>query len=134
MRLMMPKTKRTLHGIGVDVVALSRVKDFFEKHRKNLDKILTRKEQRKLKAAPDSNRMLAYLFSAKEAVFKSLDLDWLGIEGFRMIEIEPPLNNEHLGRATLSGKMKKKVARRLREWVLYFLEVDDCVIAKAFSF
>lgn len=130
----MTTDKRSLQGIGVDVVALSRVEDFFEKHRESLDKILTSKECSKLESDPNPARMLAYLFSAKEAVFKSLNLNWLGIEGFRMIEIELPGENENLGHATISGKMKEEVAGRLNESLLQFLEMDGFVITEALSF
>ena len=130
----MRKIKSSPEGIGVDIVSLSRVNDFLTKHRASLGKILSPKER--LKVEEDSNpaRILAYFFSAKEAVFKSLDLEWLGIEGFRMIEIDLPAGDETPGRARLSGLMKEKVKSRLKEWHLQFLELNGFVVAQALGF
>lgn len=130
----MPGTQKSPKGIGVDVVALSRMKDFWKRHSASLSKILTSEERRAVEKDPDPPRRLAYFFSAKEAVFKSLDLEWLGIEGFRMIKISIPSDEEKLAQARLSGKMKARVGKRLREWRLQFLEADGFVIAQAMSF
>ena len=130
----MRKIKKSPEGIGVDIVSLSRVDDFLTKHRASLGKILNPEERLKVEKSSNPARILAYFFSAKEAVFKSLDLEWLGVEGFRMIEINLPQNEEAPGRARLSGLMKEKVKSRLKEWHLQFLEFNGFVVAQALGF
>ncbi|GEM_PF-2052174 len=121
-------------GVGVDVVAISRTDDFYRKHRDSLRKILNDPELKQVEDSGSPARMLAYFFSAKEAVFKSLDQNWLGVEGFRMIEIGLPSEHEMFGAAKLSGVMKEKAAGRIHEWRVQFLETDDFVISQAIAF
>ncbi len=130
----MRKMKNSPEGIGVDIVSLSRVDDFLKKHRASLGKILSPEERIKVENASNPARILAYFFSAKEAVFKSLDLDWLGVEGFRMIEIIIPEKEEEPSRARLSGLIHEKVNARLKEWHLAFLEFNGFIVAQAIGF
>lgn len=116
------------------MVAFSRAEDFYHQHHDSLGKILNPKEEEALKKSVNPGRLLAYLFSAKEAVFKSLDLNWLGVEGFRMIEVDLSSEEEKFSEARLSGILKEKVAGRFCEWHLNFFEVRDSVIAQAISF
>ena len=116
------------------MVAFSRTEDFYVKHRDSLGKILNPEEQEALKNSHNPSKLLAYFFSAKEAVFKSLDQDWLGVDGFKMIKIDLPREEEALSGASLSGVMKEKTGGRLQEWHLSFLEVNNSVIAQAVSY
>ena len=130
----MLERKNSPKGIGVDVVAFSRTEDFYAKHQDSLGKILNPEEQEALKNSRNPSKLLAYFFSAKEAVFKSLDQDWLGVDGFKMIKIDFPREEEALAGASLSGVMKEKTGGRLHEWHLSFLEVNNTVIAQAVSY
>ncbi|MBI4398507.1 MAG: 4'-phosphopantetheinyl transferase superfamily protein [Candidatus Omnitrophica bacterium] len=123
-----------LCGIGVDMVSLSRAGDFYRRHRESLKKILCGSELKQMEQSRSPERLFGWLFAAKEAVFKSLDAEWLGIDGFRMIEVRLPSTPKGFGRARLKGSMAERVSSRMKVWRIYFLETAHCVIAQAMAF
>ena len=121
-------------GVGIDVVSFSRVREFYEKHSDQLRKILSGPELEKIKSDPNPPEALAFSFSAKEAVFKSLDLDWLGVEGFRMIQVYSTPDRRK-ARAEVSGLLARKLNGRLKRWEIDFEAVErQFVIARCIAF
>ena len=118
-----------IKSVGVDVVSLARVRTFWMRHHDRLGKILTPVEEKFLQHKAEPWRGLARLFSAKEAVFKSLNLPWFGIDGFRMIEVSLGSCLTLPAQAKLSGILKKQVKGRLSRWSVQFIELKEHVIA-----
>lgn len=64
-----------IHGIGTDIVAVSRLEAFYERHgERSLEKLLTPAEREEFARLPESGRarFLAKRFAAKEAFGKAL--------------------------------------------------------------
>ncbi len=79
-----PRTKKSvpgLVGIGIDLLALERARDLLKRHGNSfLRRILSPSELKK--KPPYSALQLAKYFTAKEAFFKSSDLNWTDLRGF----------------------------------------------------
>lgn len=76
-----------IHGIGTDIIEVSRIAANIQKHgQKFLDKVFTKEEQAYCLSFRESNRNFAGRFAAKEAIVKALGtglshgLNWLDIE------------------------------------------------------
>jgi len=130
----MNQSNSTPQGVGVDIISKTRIKDFMNRHRSRLTKILTEKEEHEMNASSDPVRFLAYLFSAKESVFKSLNLAWFGIDGFRLIEVDMVDIEAQQATASLSGVIQEQVQDRISASKVLFSEKDDFVIARAASY
>ena len=62
-----------IHGIGTDIVAVSRLADLYERHgERGIDKLLAPAERADCRASPDRGSFLAKRFAAKEALGKAL--------------------------------------------------------------
>ena len=64
-----------IHGIGTDIVAVSRLGEFYARHgERSLDKLLTLAEREEFARLPEAGqtRFLAKRFAAKEAFGKAL--------------------------------------------------------------
>ncbi len=62
-----------IHGIGTDIVAVSRLTSMWERHGERIvDKLLAPCEREGFAGAPDKGRFLAKRFAAKEAFAKAL--------------------------------------------------------------
>ncbi|MBI3316402.1 MAG: 4'-phosphopantetheinyl transferase superfamily protein [Candidatus Omnitrophica bacterium] len=85
----MPRNKGKLLGIGIDLIAISRARDFLSSHRDFIyQRFLSRQEAQRLGCARKlTPSLFSRMFSAKEAYFKSLNEKWLGLGGFRSIEV-----------------------------------------------
>jgi phosphopantetheinyl transferase (holo-ACP synthase) len=70
-----------LVGIGIDLLALDRARDLLKRHGNSfLNRILSPVEIKRKPAY--SALQLAKYFTAKEAFFKSSDLNWTDLRGF----------------------------------------------------
>ncbi len=74
-----PKT----FSVGIDLVRVNRVKSWLSRSR--LVRVLTPRESAKF-GRPAALKLARYL-AAKEAFFKASGCAWLGIEGFKQIEV-----------------------------------------------
>ena len=80
----MPSVKLRVRGVGIDLVSIPRMRKFVQTHGKKAAELLdSSSSSRSL-----SVKRLARLFAAKEAVFKALGRSWMGIEGFRDIQVQ----------------------------------------------
>jgi holo-[acyl-carrier protein] synthase len=62
-----------IHGIGTDLVAIERMREFWERHgERALEKLLAPEERAACRASNDPGRILAKRFAAKEALGKAL--------------------------------------------------------------
>lgn len=62
-----------IHGIGTDIVAVTRLRSMWERHGEHvLEKLLAPVERDDFARAPDKGRFLAKRFAAKEAFSKAL--------------------------------------------------------------
>ncbi len=61
-----------IHGIGTDIVAVSRMADYWARHgERGLEKMLAPEEREACRGSPDPARFLAKRFAAKEALGKA---------------------------------------------------------------
>ena len=61
-----------IHGIGTDIVAVSRMADYWARHgERGLEKMLAPDEREACRGSPDPARFLAKRFAAKEALGKA---------------------------------------------------------------
>ncbi len=62
-----------IYGIGTDLVAIGRMREFWERHgERALEKLLAPEERAACRASSDPGRFLAKRFAAKEALGKAL--------------------------------------------------------------
>ncbi len=91
--------------LGVDLVEYKKAKKFYTAHQNRLESFFAPSEVRRIRRASKPYQSLALLLAAKEAVFKSSQLPWMGPEGFRKIRIISRKNQELSFR--LSGNFKR---------------------------
>ena len=78
-----------LKGVGIDLVSLSRIRKFLNRHPSKISRrLLTKSERKKISSKRLSPVVLARLLAAKEAFFKAVGRSWMGLEGFGAIEIK----------------------------------------------
>jgi phosphopantetheine--protein transferase-like protein len=75
-----------LHGAGIDIVSLTRVRQFLARHRDVvLRRFLSPSERKACQRIGTTE--FAELFTAKEAFFKACGETWMGLDGFRGMTI-----------------------------------------------
>ena len=65
-----------IHGIGVDLIEISRIKNLYKRQSKLVDRILTINEQHKFNQFNNEQRKMEFLagrFATKEASFTDID-------------------------------------------------------------
>ncbi len=88
-----------LQGIGIDLVSLDRIRRFIKDHGKQAARrLLSRTEFVQWSQSRNAALGLAKWFAAKEAFFKAVNGTWLGVEGFRSIEIRWQSANRFQGK------------------------------------
>ena len=92
--------------LGVDILELKKASAFYSRHRARLSTLFHPGELAFVTASAKPSEAFAFVFAAKEAVFKALDAPYLGIEGFRDIHLFPKKNFSF----RLSGRLKKKLS------------------------
>lgn len=113
----------TAVGLGVDLIALSRMKDAVETSGAAfLNKVFTSVEQARYRLHPNPVAYLATIFAAKEAIFKSFGTGWDSGVQFTEIEIEDGPHGEPV--AALKGKFAELAARHGVERVLVSVAYD----------
>ena len=96
------------YPIGVDILEWKKAGGFYRQHRARLGSLLHPRELSFVKGSRRPPEAFAQLFSAKEAVFKALGASWLGVSGFRDIEIFPKKDFSF----RLKGTLKKNLPQR----------------------
>ena len=76
-----------VRGLGVDLVEYKKAKKFYGAHRLSLGDYFGKSEVSFIQGSAKPHEALALLFAAKEAVFKSSDLAWMGPQGFRKTRV-----------------------------------------------
>ena len=104
-----------------------KAKAFYDEHQNRLKDFFARSEVSLIQKSHKPYESLALLLAAKEAIFKSADLPWMGADGFRKIRIISRKNQELCFR--LSGNFKRSFSRRWAP-VLSFMKSKDYVIAE----
>lgn len=64
-----------IHGVGVDLIEISRIKTLYKRQEKLLDRVLTANEQQKFSSFQNDQRKMEFLagrFACKEAFSKAL--------------------------------------------------------------
>ena len=110
--------------LGVDVVEFKKAGRLYRSHKNRLGSFLSTPEISYVKKSARPEESLALLLAAKEAVFKSLPLSWMGPAGFGKIQILPKKNKKFSFR--LKGDLKKVSPRRPLE--LSYVKTADCVV------
>jgi holo-[acyl-carrier protein] synthase len=118
-------------GVGVDIIAISRMRDTLETTGKVfMDKVFTPWEQQRAEAHADPVAYVAMTFAAKEAIFKTFGIGWHF--GVQMTEIE--IRDGEYGEpiAVLTGRFAELAAERGVSRVLLSLSYDgDYAVAMA---
>ena len=91
------------YPLGVDILERKKALSFYRNHHQRLGELLCPAELALVEASRKPAETFALIFSAKEAVFKSLGAPWMGPSGFRQIRILPEKNFSF----RLSGELKK---------------------------
>lgn len=82
------KSSRGLKGVGVDLMHLSRARQFLKRNGiKSVMRLFSKSEIATLRGNRLTPHTFAKLFSAKEAFFKASGGVWMGMEGFSNIEV-----------------------------------------------
>lgn len=76
-----------MRRLGVDLVEYKKAKTFYTEHKNRLAGYFDSAEISFIQKNRKPHEALALLLAAKEAVFKSSDLPWMGPDGFRKIRI-----------------------------------------------
>jgi phosphopantetheinyl transferase (holo-ACP synthase) len=103
-------------SLGVDLMEFKRAREFYDNCRHGLDGFLGPGEIRFVRGSRKPWEALAVLLAAKEAVFKALDLSWMGLSGFKAIRILPACGNKTMSFALsghLRAQLSKNIPRRL---------------------
>ena len=116
--------------LGVDVVEFNKARLFYVRHKNRLEKFFQKNEVAMIQKSHKPYESLAMLLAAKEAVFKSSSLPWMGADGFRKIQILSNRQNRLSFR--LKGNFKKGFASRPAP-LLSCLKGKDFVIAECRS-
>ncbi len=95
--------------LGVDMFEWKKAKTFYKAHREKLGSFLCSAEVTYVETSNKPYQALAMILSAKEAVFKALGVSWMGVSGFKCIEILPGKNRFSL---RLKGIFHKKISRK----------------------
>ena len=90
-------------SIGVDVLEWKKAGFFYGNHRDRLGTLLHPNELTFVKTSAKPPEAFALIFSAKEAVFKALGASFMGVSGFREIQLFPMKNFSF----RLSGRLRK---------------------------
>lgn len=124
-------TGRALLGVGVDLIAISRMKDVLDTSEGPfLKKVYTAWERRRSESHPDRVAYFAVTFAAKEAIFKTFGIGWDSGVQFKEIEIRDGAHGEPV--PLLSGRFAQLAAERDVSRVLLSLSWDgDYAIAVA---
>ena len=77
-------------SLGVDMIETHKAKTLFQNCRPHLAYFLTPREQNQIHHSQKPDEMFAIMLAAKEAIFKTQQLPWMGLSGFQAIEIEFP--------------------------------------------
>jgi len=118
-------------GVGVDIIAISRMRDVLETSGKLfIDKVFTPWEQQRAETHHDTVAYAAMIFAAKEAIFKTFGIDWHF--GVQMTEIEVRDGEYGEPIPVLTGRFAELAAERQVSRVLLSLSYDgDYVVAVA---
>ena len=92
-------------GIGIDVVDLTRARRFLKDHPKSFFRLLAPAEKKRWHAKKPNARDFAKMFAAKEAFFKALGGAWMGLEGFRRMEVSYSRQGRFKVQSLPSGKL-----------------------------
>jgi phosphopantetheinyl transferase (holo-ACP synthase) len=96
--------------LGVDMLEWKKAEAFYKEHRGKLASFLCPEEVTYVKSSRKPHESLAMILSAKEAVFKTLDLPWMGISGFESIQILP---SKKWYSFRLKKPLQKKITREI---------------------
>jgi phosphopantetheine--protein transferase-like protein len=120
-----------IRGIGVDIIAISRMRDILETGGKPfMNKVLTPYEQERYEAHHDRIAYAAMTFAAKEAIFKTFGIGWETGVQFKEIEVRDGEWGEPI--PVLSGRFLELATERKASGVLLSLSYDgDYAIAVA---
>lgn len=120
-------------GVGVDVVALSRMRDVLDTSGDAFcRRVFTPREREIAESRPDPVARLAMTFAAKEAVFKTLGIGW--DSGVELAEVEVCEGAHGEPIVALAGRFAAVAAERGVSRILLSLSSDgDVAIAVAIA-
>ena len=114
----------TQHPIGIDILEWKKAGGFYHEHRLQLGALLHPQELAFVQGSRKPPQAFAQVFSAKEAVFKALGASWMGVSGFREVEIFPKKNFSFRLKGALKKNFTKKVPLKI-----FFKKNRRCIVA-----
>ncbi len=118
-------------GLGVDIIAISRMRDVLETGGDVfMKKVFTPWERQRAEIHPDRVAYLAMTFAAKEAIFKTFGIGWETGVQFKEIEVRDGEHGEPI--PVLTGRFAELATERNASRVLLSLSYDgDYAVAVA---
>ena len=101
------------YPIGVDILERKKVGGFYRAHRGRLSDLLHPGELAFVAGSRRPAEAFAQVFSAKEAVFKALGASWMGVSGFRDIQLYPKKKFSFRLKGALKKNHPRKVSLRI---------------------
>jgi holo-[acyl-carrier-protein] synthase len=99
---------------GIDIVDISRAEKLYRNYKDRLSRYLSAHELVWLKASPKRVEALAEIMAIKEAVFKSLEIAWFGLEGWKKIGLKKKNGKVNV---SISNKFLNKSGRKMNFWI-----------------
>ena len=112
------------YPIGVDILEWKKAGGFYREHSSRLDALLHPQELTFVQRSRKPAQAFAQVFSAKEAVFKALGASWMGVSGFKEVEIFPKKDFSF----RLKGALKKNFTRKV-PLKISFQKNRRCIVA-----
>lgn len=116
--------------MGIDVVEIRKARHFYNTHQNRLKTFFDPSEVRLIQKSQKPYESVAMLLAAKEAVFKASSEPWMGVSGFRNIQIVSKAQDRLSFR--LKGRFKRSFSRNPLPQ-LSILKKDGMVIVKCHS-
>ena len=110
--------------LGVDILEWKKAGGFYREHRLRLGSLLYPQELAFVRRSRRPTQAFAQVFSAKEAVFKALGASWMGVSGFKEIEIFPQKRFSF----RLKGALKKNFTQKV-PLKISFKKNRRCIVA-----
>jgi len=99
---------------GIDIVDISRAQKLYRNYKNRLSRYLSSHELTWLKTSPKKVEALAEIMAIKEAVFKSLEISWFGLEGWKKIGLKKINGKVNI---TVSDGFLRKSGGKTRFWI-----------------
>lgn len=99
---------------GIDIVDICRVKKLYRNYKNRLHRYLSKNELVWLSKSKRKVEALAQIMAIKEAVFKSLEIPWFGLEGWKRIGL---MKTNGKVNVSISKEFLKREKGKMNFWI-----------------